>query len=326
MSRKGHAIGNRLGISKDWVSHFGSFKVGENIKKSFFIRQWLINMLSKLSVWFLSMRIIQRKNFMDIHILICYLNSVEPKIHNNYFLQHVVENWYWKPVTVGFLKVPYAPENKYRTRQLARLRFKFLQNKYRKFSSYQKFFIKVLEFYLEDKLKDVVKVPVKIRLYNIIDYYNVYDFNMITTYVIVIMKLFPREQRKLFSSIKTSIFYLTLGIIRKNSFLIAKVFALGLQRYKRPGELLNFFFKIIREVFYLIPLKSETEEVIRGEYLKIQISGKISGRMRAVKKIYSFSHYKGKQVPIQTLNKDVSYSLSEAYTYAGVLGIKVWIC
>jgi hypothetical protein len=51
-------------------------------------------MLSKLSVWFLSMRIIQRKNFMDIHILICYLNSVEPKIHNNYFLQHVVENWY----------------------------------------------------------------------------------------------------------------------------------------------------------------------------------------------------------------------------------------
>jgi ribosomal protein S3 len=26
------------------------------------------------------------------------------------------------------------------------------------------------------------------------------------------------------------------------------------------------------------------------------------------------------------LNKDVSYSLSEAYTYAGVLGIKVWIC
>jgi hypothetical protein len=269
------------------------------------------------------MRIIQRKNFMDVHILICYLNSAEPRIYNNYFLQYVVENWYWKPVTVGFLKVPYAPESPYRSRQLARLRFKFLQNKYRKFSNYQKFFIKVLEFYLEDKLKSLIKVPVKIRLYNIIDYYNVYEFNMITTYVTVIMKLFPREQRKLFSTIKTSIFYITLGIIRKNSFLIAKVFALGLERYKRPGELLNFFFKIIREVFYLIPLKSESGDILRGEYLKIQISGKISGRMRAVKKIYSFSHYKGKQVPIQTLSKNVSYSLAEAYTYAGVLGIKV---
>jgi ribosomal protein S3 len=47
--------------------------------------------------------------------------------------------------------------------------------------------------------------------------------------------------------------------------------------------------------------------------------------MRAVKKVYSFSHYKGKQVPVQTLNLPIDYSLTEAYTFAGVLGIKVWI-
>lgn len=269
------------------------------------------------------MRIIQRKNFMDVHILICYLNSSEPRIQNSYFVQQIKENWYWKPVTVGFLKVPYAPTSPTTARKLIRLKYRFLKNKYKKYSNYQKFFIKFLELYLEEKLYSLIKSPVKIRLYNIIDYYNVYEFNMITTYVLVIMRLFPREQRKLFSAIKTSVFYLTLGIIRKNSFLIAKVFALGLERYKRPGELLNFYFKIIREIFYLIPLKSEDGEILRSEYLKVQVSGKVGGQMRAVKKIYSFSHYKGKQVPIQTLSRDVSYSLSEAYTYAGVLGIKV---
>lgn len=85
MSRKGHAIGNRLGISKDWVSHFGSFKYGENLKKSFFIQQWLINTLEKLSIWFLSMRVVQKKNLTDIHVLVCYFSGSEPRINKVFF-------------------------------------------------------------------------------------------------------------------------------------------------------------------------------------------------------------------------------------------------
>jgi len=127
----------------------------------------------------------------------------------------------------------------------------------------------------------------------------------------------------MYRNIKTHLFYLVLGVLRKNSFLISKTFAIGLQKYKRSGKVMKLFFKILREVFYLIPLKSDSGYILRAEFLKIQISGKIDGQMRAVKKIYSFSFIDARQVPIQTLNIPVDYSLTESYTFAGVLGIKV---
>jgi hypothetical protein len=162
-------------------------------------------------------------------------------------------------------------------------------------------------------------------MYNILDYYKIYETNILSNYLIILIKLYPKEQRNLYSGVKTNIFYLILGVLRKNSFLIAKTFSLGLERYKRSGKILKLYFKILREVFYVVPWKSKLGQVLRADYLKIQISGKINGQMRAVKKVYSFSHYKGKQVPVQTLNLPIDYSLTEAYTFAGVLGIKVWI-
>ena len=101
MSRKGHAIGNRLGISKDWLSHYSSFKYSNNLKKSFFIQQWLINSLEKLSIWFLSMRIIQKKNLTDIHVLICYFNGNAPKVHKVFFKSLIYDSAIWIPEAAG---------------------------------------------------------------------------------------------------------------------------------------------------------------------------------------------------------------------------------
>ena len=326
MSRKGHAIGNRLGISKDWLSHFSSFKYSNNLKKSFFIQQWLINSLEKLSIWFLSMRLIQKKNLMDIHVLICYFNGSDPKVHKVFFKSFLQNNWYWSPVGVGFLRVPYSPKNAHRDKNVKKLKLKFMLNRYKKILAYRQFFLRILEFYLEDQLKKILSSNVRIRFYNILDYYNIYESNILSAYMALLVKLFPKDQKNMYKGVKTHIFYMVLGVIRKNSFLISKTFAIGLQKYKRSEKVINLFFKILREAFYLIPLKSESGKILRAEYLKIQIAGKINGQMRAVKKIYSFSYYKGKQVPIQTLNIPVDYSLAESYTFAGVLGIKVWIC
>lgn len=326
MSRKGNAIGNRLGISKDWKLHFGNFKVGNNLKKSFFIQQWLINNLEKLSIWFLSMRLVQKKNLTDIHILVCYFSGHAPKVHKVFFKAFLQEDWYWEPVKIGFLKVPRSPKKKYRDKNYKLLKVKYIFNRYKKILAYRQFFLKILEFYLEDNLKIILNSPIRVRLYNVLDYYNIHESNILTMYMSILVKLFPKDQRSMYQGIKTHIFYIILGVLRKNSFLISKTFAIGLQKYKRSDKVTSLFFKILREIFYLIPLKSKSGETLRAEYLKIQISGKINGQMRAIKKVYSFSYYKGKQVPVQTLNVPVDYSLSEAYTFAGVLGIKVWIC
>jgi|TARA_Y100000296_G_C5180058_1_gene263643 hypothetical protein len=269
------------------------------------------------------MRLVQKKNLTDIHVLICYFNGSEPRINKVFFLSFLQENWYWNPVGIGFFKVPYSPRSPYRDKNVKLMKLKFILKRYKKILAYRQFFLKILEFYLEDKLKRIVGNVVRIRLYNILDYYNIYETNIFTTYMTVFVKLFPKEQKNLYRGIKTHIFYMVLGVLRKNSFLIAKTFSIGLEKYKRSGKVLNLFFKILREIFYLVPLKSRLGDVMRAEYLKIQISGKVNGQMRAVKKIYSFSYYKGKQVPIQTLKTPVDYSLTEAYTFAGVLGIKV---
>jgi hypothetical protein len=269
------------------------------------------------------MRVVQKKNLTDIHVLVCYFSGSEPRINKVFFFSFLQENWYWNPVGIGFFRVPYAPKDAFREKNIKLLKLKFILNRYKKVLAYRQFFLRILEFYLEDKLKNVIKTPVRIRIYNILDYYNVYETNVLTTYMSVFIKLFPREQKNLYNGIKTHIFYIVLGVLRKNSFLIAKTFAIGLEKYKRSGKILKLFFKILREIFYLVPLKSKKGENLRAEYLKIQIKGKINGQMRAVKKIYSFSYYKGKQVPMQTLSKSVDYSLAESYTFAGVLGIKV---
>ena len=219
------------------------------------------------------------------------------------YIKFFLNNWYWSPVSVGFLRVPYSPKNAHRDKNIKKLKLKFILTRYRKVLAYRQFFLRILEFYLEDKLKNILNNSVRIRFYNVLDYYNIYETNILSAYMSLLVKLFPKDQKN-----------------------IGKTFAIGLQKYKRSEKVINLFFKILREVFYLIPLKSENGKVLRAEYLKIQIAGKINGQMRAVKKIYSFSYYKGKQVPIQTLNIPVDYSLAESYTFAGVLGIKVWIC
>ena len=55
--------------------------------------------------------------------------------------------------------------------------------------------------------------------------------------------------------------------------------------------------------------------------IKVKCSGRLGGADLARSEAYS----EGK-VPLHTLRADVDYGFSEAYTPAGIIGIKVWIC
>jgi small subunit ribosomal protein S3 len=58
-----------------------------------------------------------------------------------------------------------------------------------------------------------------------------------------------------------------------------------------------------------------------AEGIKIQISGRVGGAEMARSETY-----KEGRIPLHTFRADVDYSLSEALTKVGILGIKVWIC
>lgn len=60
---------------------------------------------------------------------------------------------------------------------------------------------------------------------------------------------------------------------------------------------------------------------IGAEGIKVSISGRLAGAEMA-----RTEHYKEGRTPLHTFRADIDYSLSEAHTTYGRLGIKVWIC
>ncbi len=55
--------------------------------------------------------------------------------------------------------------------------------------------------------------------------------------------------------------------------------------------------------------------------IKVQISGRLGGAEMARK-----FEVKDGSIPLQTLRADIDYSLTEANTVYGVIGVKVWVC
>jgi small subunit ribosomal protein S3 len=58
-----------------------------------------------------------------------------------------------------------------------------------------------------------------------------------------------------------------------------------------------------------------------AEGIKVQISGRLNGAEMARSEMY-----KEGRTPLHTLRADIDYSLAEALTKVGLLGVKVWIC
>lgn len=80
----------------------------------------------------------------------------------------------------------------------------------------------------------------------------------------------------------------------------------------------NFFLKFVTTTLTLF--ESNPDSNIKG--MKIKISGRLNGRPRARHKIITV----GNGVPAITLNSNMDYAESTAYTANGTLGVKVWIC
>ncbi|MEG2121160.1 MAG: 30S ribosomal protein S3, partial [Rikenellaceae bacterium] len=58
-----------------------------------------------------------------------------------------------------------------------------------------------------------------------------------------------------------------------------------------------------------------------AEGIKVQVSGRVGGAEMARSETY-----KEGRIPLHTFRADIDYSLTEALTKVGILGVKVWIC
>lgn len=77
-----------------------------------------------------------------------------------------------------------------------------------------------------------------------------------------------------------------------------------------------------RRVVFRRAIKRVVQNAMRlgAKGIKVEVSGRLSGA-----EIARTEWHREGRVPLHTLRADIDYSLSEAYTTYGVVGIKVWI-
>lgn len=81
--------------------------------------------------------------------------------------------------------------------------------------------------------------------------------------------------------------------------------------------------QIEKKMAYRRAIKMAIASTMRAgaEGIKVQISGRLNGA-----EIARSEMFKEGRTPLHTLRADIDYSLVEAHTKVGVIGIKVWIC
>lgn len=85
----------------------------------------------------------------------------------------------------------------------------------------------------------------------------------------------------------------------------------------------NIARQIEGRVSYRRAIKTTIASTMRmgAEGIKIQVSGRVGGAEMARSETY-----KEGRIPLHTFRADIDYSLTEALTKVGILGVKVWIC
>jgi hypothetical protein len=82
--------------------------------------------------------------------------------------------------------------------------------------------------------------------------------------------------------------------------------------YYTQTKLVSVFFFIIKNAFFLV-------NTLKG--IRLQISGKLNGKMRASQRSFLI----GTSISKQTFCNDVDYYSGEAYTYSGTINCQLWL-
>lgn len=110
---------------------------------------------------------------------------------------------------------------------------------------------------------------------------------------------------------------LVFSIINKqnSAFLLSNFISNILQKLKYH----NFFLKFIKTALTIFISDKSFYSKIKG--IKLNIKGRINKSPRAKNKMITIGN-----VPIFTIDSNIDYSETTAYTSNGTLGVKVWIC
>ena len=119
-----------------------------------------------------------------------------------------------------------------------------------------------------------------------------------------------RENKFFQEGIKT---LFTCATNKKSSKLLAQFIAIQLKNLKHH----NFFLKFIKDTLSLF--KKNIFSKFKG--IKIKVKGRLNGRPRARSRVIKIAN----NIPVLTIDSNINYSETTAFTPNGTFGVKVWI-
>jgi len=299
MSKTVNPLGFRLGINQYWNTKFYLFDYVNSFKKQLLIQNLLYCKLARVNV-----KILQYSLYKDVGSYFLNANIyIAPTDISTYISKLLFRRYF------TYLLKRYKNNKRIKRNKLKRKAQLFV-TKYIKIT--RKFYflsIILIKLELERLFTNFLRFPVKIILNNMY-YYNLKKRSKALRKKLLKKFFFYKKKNKSFNSL---IAVLNVAFRFSSAALIAQVIVQEMQKVKKHLGLL----KMLQVVFKNFLKISVTQ--IRG--IKIKISGKMNGKLRANSQVFHI----GIKVPSQTLNANITYSFLEAFTYTGVFGIKVWL-
>ena len=131
---------------------------------------------------------------------------------------------------------------------------------------------------------------------------------------LILKKLSSFKFNKFF---RKSLQFIKFSFETKNVKLLSISIARAIERDPKHLRFFSFLKKILIVFYSFYNFNSSTFKKIKG--YRIEINGKFNGKPRAKKKIIA----KG-PMPFSSIDSNITYHFSQAYTKYGVFGIKVW--
>jgi hypothetical protein len=134
------------------------------------------------------------------------------------------------------------------------------------------------------------------------------------------LKLFPRRFKFFLDFIQISVLFLKQKI--QANFLI-KIFAEIFRILQKKMH--SKFFNFISKYFKLLISEAgapfdKLKKNLNLKGIKLVINGKLKGKPRSSNYIYTAG-----SVPVQTINYNIDYAKTHAFTIYGVFGLKLWV-
>lgn len=126
----------------------------------------------------------------------------------------------------------------------------------------------------------------------------------------ILLKLRKFERTKFF--VEGKHFLVPFITHQKSAGLLTNFIATQIKTIKRH----NFFFNFLKESLHL----TINQKISKVQGLKLVIKGRLNNAARAKKRVITIG-----KVPLTTINSNVDYSESTAFTANGTIGIKAWV-